>query len=161
MKITDRESWLEAERHYRQLRLYNTIYMNWAKSMNVPTLFSWSAGIVLLLYVTFRPSGLPFLVYIWFPPVAVVSMFIITWLCYDAVVAKRVADEAMEKLQSRTGPYFKRLSRIEKLEVMRRDSSSSAGVHSLGRVCRGHFGCTHKRVGRSDQSSSLSPFTLT
>ena len=132
MKITDLESWLEAERHYRQLRLYNTIFMNWAKSMNVPTLFSWSSGIVLLFYVTFRPSGLPFLVYIWFPPVAVVSMFIITFLCYDAVVAKRVADEAMEKLESRTASYFHRLPPAEKLFVTKRARALQPVYLALG-----------------------------
>ena len=47
-------------------------------------------------------------------------MFIITWLCYDAVVAKRAADQVMEKLQSRQAPYFQRFSRAEKLLVMKR-----------------------------------------
>ena len=47
-------------------------------------------------------------------------MFVITWLCYDAVVAKRSADETMEKLQSRTAPYLQRLTPADKLFVMRR-----------------------------------------
>ena len=47
-------------------------------------------------------------------------MFVITWLCYDAVVAKRAADEAMEKLRSRQAPYSQRLRRAEKRLVMRR-----------------------------------------
>lgn len=72
------------------------------------------------MYVTFGPSGLLFLVFIGCPASAEVSMVIVTWLCYDAVVAKRAADEAMESLRSRVAPYFQRLTQAEKLEVMKR-----------------------------------------
>ena len=120
MNITDLESWMEAERHYRRMRLYNTIFMNWIKFMVVPALFAWCVGILFVLYVTCRPSGLPLLVYGSFPLIAGVSMIVITWLCYDAVLAKRGADEAKEKLQSRTAPYFQRLTQADKVLAMRR-----------------------------------------
>ena len=120
VELTDLESWLEAEKHYERLRLYNVIYMNWIKFMVVPSIFSWCVGIPFLLYVTCRSTGLPFLVYGWFPEVAGVSMTVITWLCYDVVVAKRGVDEVKEKLQSRTAPYFQRLTLLEIVLVMRR-----------------------------------------
>ena len=63
MRMTDLESWLQAEKHYKRMRLYNNIYTNWMKFMVVPALFAWCVGITFLLYVTFRPSGLPFFVY--------------------------------------------------------------------------------------------------
>ena len=120
IKIRNLESWMKAERKYRRMRLYNTLYMNWIKFMVVWSLFCWIAGITFLLYVTFGPSGLLFLVFIGCPASAEVSMVIVTWLCYDAVVAKRAADEAMESLRSRVAPYFQRLTQAEKLEVMKR-----------------------------------------
>ena len=132
MKMTDLENWLQAEKHYKRMRLYNTIYTNWIKFMVVPSIFAWCVGITFLLYVTFSPSGLPFFVYCWFPLVAGSSMFVITWLCYDAVVAKRAADEVMEKLQSRQAPYFRRFTQAEKLVVKGRARALQPVYLALG-----------------------------
>ena len=108
------------ERLYKCVRLYNTMYLNWMRYLLAPAIFLWCAAITVLLYVTFRPSGLPLLVYYWFPLVALVSVFIITWLFYDAVGTKRGADEVLANLQSRTAGYYRRLGPAQKRELLRR-----------------------------------------
>ena len=93
IELTDLERWSEVERFYKCVRLYNTMYLNWMRNLLAPAIFLWCAAITILLYVTFPPSGLPLLVSCWFLLVAVVSAFIITWLFFDPVGAKREADE--------------------------------------------------------------------
>ena len=87
-----------------------------------PTLFLVALAVTALLFITFRPSDLPFLVYCWFPLVAVVAMFLLTWQFYDAVVVKRTTDEVMANLQSRTSGYYRTLrgNPAGKAEFMRR-----------------------------------------
>ena len=87
-----------------------------------PTIFFVACAVTVLLFVTFRPFGLPFLVYCWFPLVAVVVMLLLTWLIYDAVVVKRSTDEVLSRLQSRTSDYYGTLwdKPAEKREFMRR-----------------------------------------
>ena len=86
-----------------------------------PVIFLWGTGVTVLLYITFRPYGLPVLVYCWLPLLAVISMFIVTWQFYDAVVVKRSTDEVLSKLQSRTTGYYRTLlQRGEKTDFMRR-----------------------------------------
>ena len=47
-------------------------------------------------------------------------MVVITWLFYDAVSAKRSADEVLANLQSRTTRYYERLDSHGKIEFVRR-----------------------------------------
>ena len=103
--LVDVESWTKVEHLYKCMRLHNTILSNWIKCLVPPVIFIWVAVVTVLLYITFRPSGLPMLVYCWFPLVAVCSLFILTWLLYDAVTTKRSADEVLSKLQSRTSGF--------------------------------------------------------
>ena len=132
MKLTDLETWLQAEHAYRSMRLYNIVYMNWVGTMVVPTLFAACSGITILLYITFRPSGLPILVYCWFPIVAVVAMFSIAWLCYDAVIIKRKADEALGHLQSRSAGFLRWCQRSDKKELLSRGRALQPAYLALG-----------------------------
>ena len=97
------------ERLYTCMRLHSLIFLDWLRYVLAPALFLVASAITALLFITFRPSGLPFLVYCWFPLVAAVAMFIITWQFYDAVVVKRTTDEVLANLQSRTSGYYRML----------------------------------------------------
>ena len=102
------------------MKLYNTVFMQWLRVLVSPFLFLTCSAVTLLLYVTFRPAGLPMLVYCWFPLVAVVTIIVVTWLIYDAVSAKRSADEVLANLQSRTTRYYERLEPEGKIELERK-----------------------------------------
>ena len=120
------------------MRLHNTIYQNWLKYLVPPVIFIWAAAVTILLYITFRPSGLPLLVYCWFPLVAVCSMFIITWLIYDAVTVKRSADEVLSKLQSRTTGFYRTLREpAEKKEFMIRSRALQPVRLTIGEFTEG------------------------
>ena len=80
-------------------------------------LSSTCVAITFLLYLTFRPSDLPVLVYGCFP-VAGATMFLTTSIFLDAVMAKRAADEVLGNLQSRTGHYYSRLALNERKEIV-------------------------------------------
>ena len=110
------------ERLYNCMRLHSIMYMNWMRYVVAPTIFLLACAIIVLLYVTFRPSGLPFLVDCWFPVVGVIAMFLLTWVFYDAVVVKRSTEEVLSTLQSRTSGYYRMLrdKPAEKREFMRR-----------------------------------------
>ena len=119
--LVDAESWTKVKRLYNCIRLHNIMYLNWMRYMMAPVIFLWAGAVTILLYITFRPSGLHMLVYCWFPLVAVVSTFLVTWQFYDAVVTKRSTDEVLSKLQSRTTGYYRTLfERAERKEFVRR-----------------------------------------
>ena len=118
--LTDLDGWNRVEQLYNCMRLYNIMYFNWMRYLLAPVLFLWGAAVTMVLYVTFRPSGLPLFVYCWFPLVAAGSVVIITWLFYDGVLSKRAADEVLANLQSRTAGYYARLGPAEKMELLRR-----------------------------------------
>ena len=96
------------------------MYLNWMRYLLAPVIFFWAAAVTITLYITFRPSGFPLFVYCWFPLLAVVSMLIVTWLFYDGVVTKRMADEVLANLQSKTTGCYHRLGPVEKRELLRR-----------------------------------------
>ena len=94
--------------------------MVWLEHMVAPILFSICSSIIILLYVTVRPSGLPFFVYIWFPLVAIVAMSIMSWVVYDAVRIKRTAEQVIGTLESRSEPFYRELSLVQRNELSRR-----------------------------------------
>ena len=55
-----------------------------------------------------------------FPAVALGSIYIITWLFYDAVTAKRTTDEALANLRSRSSGCYATLTIDGKIEFRRR-----------------------------------------
>ena len=102
------------------MKIYNIIYMNWLKFVIAPAVFSACVTIVITLYVTCRPAAMPLILYFGFPLSAMVLLFIVFRICYDAVVAKRAGDGVLGNLQSRTAGYFSRLGPVEKREMTRR-----------------------------------------
>ena len=132
MELINLEMWLQAEHAYRSMRLYNVVYMNWIRTMVVPTLFALCSGVTILLYITFRPSGLPILVYCWFPVVAITVLFSVTWVCYDAVVIKRKADEAMGKLQLKAASLLRGRQLSHKKELIRRARALQPAYMAVG-----------------------------
>ena len=98
MTIDDLESWTKVEKVYRNMRVYNIIYMNWLRVLLGPILFTACSGLLWMLYVTVRPSGLPMWIYVWIPILAVMTAFITAWLWYDGVLIKRLGDEVLESL---------------------------------------------------------------
>ena len=122
MHLVGADSWGTVEGSYNCLRLHSIIFLSWMRYAVPPTIFFVACAVTVLLFVTFRPFGLPFLVYCWFPLVAVVVMLLLTWLIYDAVVVKRSTDEVLSRLQSRTSDYYGTLwdKPAEKREFMRR-----------------------------------------
>ena len=92
------DDWMRLYRLRQIMQVKNVIAQDWGSTPALLILVCASCGVILLLYVTIRPSDLPFLVYIWFPIVAVLLMVVITWLCYDCVVIKRGARDVEESL---------------------------------------------------------------
>lgn len=112
--------WEDVERLYRSMKLYNGVLMNWMEQILSPILFCACAGVTILLYVTVRPSGLPFFVYIWFPVVAFGMMGLVSVLIYDGIIIKRAAEEVAGKLESRSGYFYRGLSVCQRKELRRR-----------------------------------------
>ena len=102
------------------MKLYNGVLMSWAEQMLLPLLFSVCSAITILLYVTVRPSGLPFFVYVWFPLVAIAGMYVVSWLVYDAFMVKRAAEQVAGVLQSKSEPFYWELSPFQRKELTRR-----------------------------------------
>ena len=118
--ITDAGKWEDVEFLYRCMKLYNGVCMSWAEQILPLVLFSVCSAITVLLYVTVRPSGLPLIIYIWFPFVAFAGMFVVSWLVYDAVMVRRASEEVLGKLQSQTEYYYRRLSLFYRKELIPR-----------------------------------------
>ena len=91
---------------YRNMRVYNILFMNWLRVLLGPFLFTASSALVCILYVSVRPSGLPLLIHIWVPCVAAMTAFMISWLWYDIVLIKRLGDEVLESLQSNAHKFL-------------------------------------------------------
>ena len=51
---------------------------------------------------------------------AIVVVCVISWVVYDFVMVKRAADQVAVMLQSRTEPFYNRLSLIQRKELNRR-----------------------------------------
>ena len=132
IRVSDLGKWEDVEFLYRSMKLYNGVLMIWLEQIITPLLFSVCAGITILLYVTFRPSGLPFFVYLWFPLVAFVGMGVISWLMYDTVMVKRAAEQVAGTLQSRSAPFHRRLSLFQRKELIRRARALRPVHLSLG-----------------------------
>ena len=120
IKIHEKEGWMEVERMYRCMKIYNIIYMKWLKFVIAPAVFSACVTIAVTLYITCRPTAMPLIIYFAFPLSAATVLFVIFRICYDAVVTKRAGDGVLGNLQSRTAGYFSRLTQVEKREMRRR-----------------------------------------
>ena len=63
----------------------------------------------IILYITFRPSGLPPFIHYWVPFLGLGTLTVLSWLWYDMVTLKREADEVEESLQGRTHKFLRDL----------------------------------------------------
>ena len=94
--------------------------MSWAEKILSPVLLVACSGIILALYITVRPLGFPWFVYMWCPLVAIVGIFIISWIFYDIVMIKRAAEEVVGRLQSRSEWMCRSLALDQRKELRRR-----------------------------------------
>ena len=121
MEISDEGQWEKVEKAYKYLNIVSGILMNYMKNMIAPILFVASGGVVALLYVTIRPSGLHVLIYCWFPLAGVSVMGIVLWTCYDFVIVKRLADEVLGRLQDvKCQRFYRQLEKGRQMEMLRR-----------------------------------------
>ena len=85
-----------------------------------PVISVTSAAVVVLLYVTIRPSGLHVLVYCWFPLAGGAAMCLLLGTTYDAVIVKRLADQVAAGLNGmRCQEFFQRLQKEQQMEMLR------------------------------------------
>ena len=120
MPVNGFREWEEVEFLYRSMKLYNGVLMSWMEQLLPSVVFSVCSSITILLYVTVRPSGLPFFVYVWFPLVGIVAICVVSWLVYDAVVIKRAAEQILGVLQSQMKLIHWGLSLDRRRELSRR-----------------------------------------
>ena len=111
---------MQVEKLYQCMKLYNVVLMNWFRFAIVPPMCSISVCIIASLYVTCRPSGLPIIIYCVFPMVAMVALFVVFRMCFNAVVAKMTGDEVLGNVQLRTARFYYRPGPAERKELMRR-----------------------------------------
>ena len=94
--------------------------MAWLEQILAPIYFSTCSGVTITLYITVRPSGLPFYVYVWVPLVGIIAFGLISWFVYDVVMVKRAAEHVLGTLQSRSAPFYGRLSADQRRELRQR-----------------------------------------
>ena len=102
------------------MRLLNILYMNFLWYLLGPVILGIGAGIVITLYLTVRPSGLPPFIHFWVPFIAFGVFVILSWLWYDVVTLKREADEVKDNLQARTHEFLRDLEPNQREYLARR-----------------------------------------
>lgn len=121
MDILDEGKWEEVEKGYQSLFIFSAILANYMKYMTAPIISNVSAGVVVLLFVTIRPSGLHMMVYCWFPLAGMAIMSALLWITYDAVIVNRLADEVLGGLNGmRCQRFFGQLQKQRQMEMLRR-----------------------------------------
>ena len=94
---------------YVSMRLCNVLFMNWLYYFLGPIIAGICSGVVLLLYICVRQSGLPPALHYCMPFLAVGTIMALSWLWYDGVTMKREADEVKASLQSRSHNFLWKL----------------------------------------------------
>ena len=118
--MTDLDNWRKVAKMYVCMRLCNMLFMNWLYYVLGPIITGMSAGIVVLLYTTVRPSGLPSFIYYGVPFLCVGTLFILSWLWYDVVTMKREGDEVVETLQMRSHSFLRELEPTQRKYLSRK-----------------------------------------
>ena len=98
-KSNNMNDWMRIYRLYRIMQVYNSILTEWMQNTVVMGLVGMASSVIVLLYVTIRPSTLPWFIYIWFPIVAAIAMVIIAWISFDCVIIKREVADVAQNLQ--------------------------------------------------------------
>ena len=119
--MSDEGRWESVEKAYKCLIILSRIIMSYMKYMTAPIIFNASAGVVVLLYVTVRPSGMHVMVYCWFPFAGLAIMSVVLWICYDAVIVTRLADELLGRLRDvKYRTFFGHVQKERQMEILRR-----------------------------------------
>ena len=132
MSVTDLDSWRKVSKMYVCMRLCNVLFMNWVYYVLGPIIMGMGSGIVLLLYVSARPSGLPLFIYYWIPVFAFGTLFILSWLWYDVVTMKREGDEVLENLQNRSHAFLRELESNQRKFVHRKGQALRSPYVTIG-----------------------------
>ena len=120
MSIRDLDRWSKVQKMYVCMRLCNVLFMNWLYYVRAPVLLGVGSGIVVMLYLSVRPSGLPPFIHYWIPFIAVVVLVVISWYWYDMVSMKREGQEVLEHLQSRSHKFLRQLPPRQQKYVCRK-----------------------------------------
>ena len=99
---------------YNCQRLWNILFMKWLYHVLGPVILGIGSGIVLLLYLSANPEGIPSFIHYWVPVIAFGALLIMSWLWYDVVMMGRESEEAMENLKLKTHPFFHHLEPAER-----------------------------------------------
>ena len=109
-----------------------------------PVILSIAAAIVILLYLTVRPSGLPPFIHYWLPFLAFGAIVVLSWLWYDVVTLKREAGDVKENLQARTHKFLRDLEPHQWQYLSRRARALSSIRITIGQfsdiTCEGLAG---------------------
>ena len=120
ISLTDLDRWRKVEEMYRCMRLYNVLFMNWLYYVLGPVIMCICSVIVLLFYISARPSSLPPFIYYWIPFIAFGTFLVISWLWYDVVTMKREGEDMLEILQSRSHRFLWELEPHQRQFVYRK-----------------------------------------
>ena len=120
------------ERLYNYVQCHTRIAQNWMKFMLPPTISSVSTAVIVATFVSIRYTELPLFLYIFYPNTAFNLMFIIFWMCYDAVLLVRASEEIMGKLLSHDAEYLRPLPRAVRMEVLKRARAMKVLEFPLG-----------------------------
>ena len=128
----DFESWKKVEKIYVSMRLYNIMFMNWLHYVLGPVILSIGLGIVMMLYISVTPSGMPPLIHYWIPVIAFGAIMILSWLWYDVVAMKREGDEVMEGLRARTHKFLWDLKLAERKRLLLKARALKPAYFTIG-----------------------------
>ena len=120
MDVTDMELRAKVEHLYVCLELYGRVGYIWMRVMLPPTILTISLCVVLCMYVSVRPTGLPFYLYASFPYVGFNCLFFLFWMSYDIVLITRDSEYIRGQLLSHESPYLVHMTTHERNLVMKR-----------------------------------------
>ena len=132
--MKDFDGWRKVEKMHVRLRLHNVLFMNWLYYALGPVILGIGSGIVILLYVSVRPSGLPPFIHYWVHFIAFGVFLILRWLWYDVVTMKREGEEIVENLQSRSHGFLRDLEPNQKKYVRRKARALRAPYLTIGQL---------------------------
>ena len=111
------------EKMYVQLETFNRIGQVWVRFYFPPFLVAASCAVILTSFVTIRYTELPLIVYVIFPYTAIIVMIIIFWQSYDMLRIIRASEHIMGGLWKHEAPYFHKMARAERIEMMKRSKA--------------------------------------
>ena len=77
-------------------------------------------GVIFTTFVSIRYKELPTLFYVFYPNTAFNLMFVLFWMCYDAVLLIRASEDVLGKLVSHEAEYLRPMPRGTRIQVLKR-----------------------------------------